>query len=80
MSNPTRAAFPYVYIDRSKPNLEETNVHPGLTKREIFAAMAMQGLMAARVGSLQQVRDEQYAENAVFHADALLAELEKAKS
>jgi hypothetical protein len=47
----------------------------GLTKRELFAAMAMQGLLAnpayADHGPL--------APAAVFHADALLAELEKSK-
>jgi hypothetical protein len=48
----------------------------GLTKREYFAAMAMQGLASALNGTW--LRDRQYtAEMAVLYADALLAELEK---
>lgn len=49
----------------------------GLTKREQFAAMAMQGLLAnARVDIHEPV---EYAFYAVKSADALLAELEKPK-
>jgi hypothetical protein len=49
----------------------------GLTKREHFAGLAMQGLMSnsnARITCLQ------CAEISVSHADALLAELDKVKS
>jgi hypothetical protein len=45
---------------------------PGLTKREYFAAMAMQGLLADSTVPTFQV-----AEHAVIQADALLKELEK---
>lgn len=45
--------------------------HPGLTKRELYAAMAMQG----------QIGEPKFAEaiarRAVIYADALLAELAK---
>jgi hypothetical protein len=51
-------------------------VQNGLTIREHFAAMAMQGLLAG-----QHFRDsgEMCAESAVAFADALIAELAKAK-
>lgn len=46
----------------------------GLTKRELFAAMAMQGLLACPEEGL----DADYmARNAVTCADAMLAELER---
>jgi hypothetical protein len=46
----------------------------GLTKREIFAAMAMQGLMA----NIDPVNHKDYiAENSVKIADALIKELNK---
>lgn len=46
----------------------------GLTKREYFAAMAMQGLSSSEYSGCSP---EQLAANAVINADALLAELEK---
>jgi hypothetical protein len=51
----------------------------GLTKREYFAAMAMQGLLSH---SMDWVNDEQgwCAENAVRLADDLLTELSKTES
>jgi hypothetical protein len=53
---------------------EVTEVNAGLTKREYFAALAMQGMLAenypvVRVGTL--------ADDAVFAADALIAALNK---
>lgn len=48
----------------------------GLTKREYFAAMAMQGLMAA---AAQQRHIPTVVQDSVNLADALLAELEKTK-
>ena len=51
----------------------------GLTKRELFAAMAMQGLLS---GEYRDASPEQYlyvANHAVHHADVLLAELAEAK-
>lgn len=60
----------------------------GMTKRELFAAMAMQGMMAN--GELAKVMkstadgagvriDDMYAIMAVGQADALLRKLEEAK-
>ena len=47
----------------------------GLTKREYFAAMAMQGLLA-KYGSDYQVQN---AKEAIYWADALIEELNKTK-
>lgn len=47
----------------------------GLTKREHFAAMAIQGMIACEYGA--KVSATQWARDAVEVADALLAELEK---
>ena len=48
----------------------------GLTKREYFAAMAMQGYLAS-YGPAEPVNSQHVAEKAVRCADALLTELEK---
>lgn len=48
----------------------------GLTKREYFAALAMQGMMAdPETGG--RVKPEVIAGNAVAHADALVASLNR---
>jgi hypothetical protein len=49
----------------------------GLTKREQFAVMAMQGLLAKHGDDDYQC--EQIASYAAAHADALLKELERTK-
>ena len=67
----------------TKPNepihtIEYNNnyISNGLTKREYFAAMALQGLLADRkLGSIQE-----HAEYAVKLADALIEELSKTKT
>lgn len=59
-------AFPFV--------IDSGAIEPGLTKRELFAAMAMQGLLAC-----DRVSDLICATEAVAHADALLTALEVAK-
>lgn len=69
MSMSNDMAFPV--LDRSQtPNGTE---QLGLTKREYFAAIAMQGWIACGVCS----SDEECATNAVAAADALLKELSK---
>lgn len=51
----------------------------GLTKRELFAAMAMQGFLANPT-TPDRVNDiKELARDAAFAADALLAELEARK-
>lgn len=71
MSNGDECAFPATNDSVS-----------GLTKRELFAAMAMQGALSSGtevpVGK-EQTRFEVVAQNSVAFADALLAELERTK-
>lgn len=73
--------------DRAYPHVERNDdgtywlTHQGLTKRELFAAMAMQGFVSAddyqhvMLGHGHQLAD--YAATSVRIADALLAELAK---
>lgn len=50
--------------------------YTGLTKREMFAMAAMQGICS---NPYDRYTYEQLAGHAVKHADALIAELEKTK-
>lgn len=57
----------------------------GLTKREYFAAMAMQGMLANLNGALlsggtKTLHPNHIAEMSVIHANAVLAELDKPKT
>lgn len=70
MTNPDDNAFPWDYL----------GPHPGLTKREYFAAMAMQGCLQWDA----EVNDKNYVGNipeivksCVKIADVLIAELSK---
>lgn len=69
-------AFPHTELDTysGKP----CNQHFGLTKRELFAAMAMQGILAnpERIGG----KDQELTQYSVMLADALLTELNKEDS
>lgn len=69
------AAFPYV----SHGAIADHQVSAvGLTKRELFAAMAMQGELASqneRLGYWYDGRSDVLAERSVAHADALLSRL-----
>lgn len=70
------AAFPRDAVRFAKPEDHENTLLPtqwGLTKRELFAAMAMQGYMATENTPIP----EQTATVCVKYADALLAELAK---
>lgn len=55
------------------------SAHPGLTKREHFAAMAMQGLLTYVEDAFHNtsITRETIASDAVKMADALIAELNK---
>ena len=57
-------------------------VQPGLTKREYFAGLAMQGIMSSRTGMRVDYVElkEVIAREAVSISDALLKELDKSKS
>lgn len=49
----------------------------GLTKREYFAAMAMQGFLTSRLGENSDVPVETVVKASLVMADALIAELSK---
>lgn len=73
-------AFPHTLVSRDVFGNLHTKAGLGLTKRELFAAMAMQGFCAAieydeDSGPMKGADD--LAADAVMCADALLAELEK---
>ena len=67
----TKPNEPINPIDYSNDNY----VTRGLTKREYFAAMALQGMLA-KYGSDYQVNN---AKEAIYWADALIKELNKTK-
>ena len=69
---------------KTKPNepihtIEYNNnyISNGLTKREYFAAMAMQGIITNKDGL--DIKIERIAESAVDMADTLIEELNKTK-
>lgn len=76
MNNPFEAgggtAFPLVYDDETKGTRE---IHSGMTLRDWFAGMAMQGLLADR--SWEAITINQVAGFAYTLADALLKERSK---
>lgn len=71
MKNGDQPAIPNALAVRTNDGYMSTS---GLTKRELFAAMAMQGLMANG-----EMLSHERAAYAVEHADDLLAALEKSK-
>lgn len=77
-NNGNLPAAPTIYADVAANGQREIYcTEVGLTKREQFAAMAMQGLLAKHGDDDYQC--EQIASYAVAHADALLKELERTK-
>jgi hypothetical protein len=70
MTNPNDLAYP-IGNDEGYP------VYPGLTKREFFAAMAMQGYLASYAGLSSSPFVEHIASKATQFADALIEELNK---
>lgn len=71
INNGKSPAHPSEEINFSLPG---RNVHLGITKRELFAAMAMQGLCAR-----EDLTSEERSVYAVDNADDLLIELAKAR-
>lgn len=65
MTKPNELTFPC-------PSDLHGEYHHGLTKREYFAAMAMQGWLTTRGGNLSHVNREDMAATAVMCADALI--------
>lgn len=73
-SDPKLYAFPCV----TPPGCSDGQDIPfGLTKRELFAAMAMQGALGGTPGT--HLSPATLARESVEHADYLIAELEKAR-
>lgn len=76
-TNPNDSSFPWVdSVDGYTVN------HGGLTKREYFAAMAMQGLIAADKqieygdhGFKREMNFSEISQAAIIHADFLIREL-----
>lgn len=68
MKNADQPAHPTVSLNVKSGNVENFD---GLTKREYFAAMAMQGMLANSFWGEQDV-----AEQAIRYADELLKQLE----
>lgn len=75
MSIANQSSFPIFLQDGLSYN---SHVDAGLTKRELFAAMAMQGLLASW-GNHDVTDSGDLASDAVRAADALIAELSKPK-
>ena len=73
----TKANDPIHNVINSKKDYSDDNIYKsnGLTKREYFAVMALQGMLA-KYGSDYQVNN---AKEAVYWADALIEELNKTK-
>ena len=76
MNNADMTAMPHeIVFGKGYP---ENYDNTGLTKREHFAGLAMQGMISSPIGKLKDVLDgAALAVNAVAQADALLKELEK---
>lgn len=66
-------AFPYILTDEQ--NSKDTDFQPGLTKREYFAGLAMQGIMANGGHEFGVTHKQIIAEIAIAHADELLKQL-----
>jgi hypothetical protein len=72
MKNVNQPAFGFV--DNRSSSYEDNEVHYGLTKREYFAAMAMQGFLLHTTGTgLRSTKD--YARKSIELADELLNQL-----
>lgn len=75
MNNPNDPAFPFPTFQRHDCDIE-CGFH-GLTKREYFAAMAMQGLCANSHEAIGVAPSDKIAKWSVKQADALIAALAK---
>lgn len=77
MAKANDPAFPVVTKVYSNPLDFQLVPTGGLTKREYFAAMAMQGLLASGVAAIRAQSYEDVALHARRNADAVLEELER---
>lgn len=72
---------PIFPIDKYDPETGKESIDRGLTKREVFAAAAMQGLLSANMaGITSEDKTKLVAQVSVRCGDALLAELAKEKA
>lgn len=80
MSRADEPAFPVTKVVEQRRNgdpMEDLMLVGGLSKREYFAAMAMQGLAVTWHQTSDNWTPDKQAELALKMADALIAELEK---
>ena len=61
----------------NEKSIVQETLNIGLTKREYFAGLAMQGILANHSLEVNTLKDEHKAEYAVIMADHLLKQLEK---
>lgn len=74
MENGRQSAFPNNETDNmGNPKYQ----HLGVTKREYFAAMAMQGALANNYPNIVSLSSEQVARLSIEHADELLKQLDQ---
>lgn len=76
MSKADEPAFPTKAVTRTEEGVEIEDCI-GLTKREYFAGLAMQGIIQTNPEKNRYNSFKQLAEDSIQMADALLAELEK---
>ena len=78
MKNADMPAMPVVTVQRIGNVEKSTSEATGLTKREMMAMFAMQGLISsgATYGGRTDARDA-LSRDAIAHADALLLELDR---
>jgi hypothetical protein len=81
MTNPNDPISPIVADERMSeysdmPPTMMSVISCGITKREMFAAMAMQGYLSA-IGQYGMVPEKDVADSAVRFADALIVALNK---
>lgn len=76
MENKDKPAFPIIFNSGQHDQLTEF----GITKREHFAAMAMQGILS-RAGNWDNVKDYGFIyRESIRHADELLKQLDNGKN
>ena len=76
MTKGSDSAFPFHMQVRYKDGINDDIDFCGMTKRELFAAMAMQGILS-NMRLKESGTFELFASDAVIAADCLLAELSK---
>lgn len=79
MKNGDRPAHPIISAEGGCTNIENLNSRvelSGLTKREHFAGIAMQGLISAWPDHMGSMSSENVANHAISYADELLKKLE----